>query len=314
MKKNNIATFLKKGNGSLLYGISIIIAACFLLILFTQNYSLFNTSRKAQMKSDIIADGCAEYGRNDIGTSISKSKVIEMKNNLSKLNNSLYLSNTNDEEMEVLVDDGQVKVSITTKVTNLFDGKQKIIKKKAVTKLKTADYNPFTDDKLFPKDNGKPAIGYINYLRYEDYTPSSANYKQIIEQADIEHLGRYNLDSGKGWLGSSVTYLWDILNFMGVETKDLDITNPIRLEDAVFTFKNDSNWSLVPVSSLPGYAEKGYLSIIIRDYDEVIVIKDSSTCVKFCSPSMDGCNDMNYSFKPEAYNSEHYTAFVYKAN
>lgn len=276
-----IKQFFNKGSGTMLYGVSITIACVYLLLLLCNNFTLFNLGIDAQMRADILADGCAEYGRDELGNSINEEKVEDIYDTLVTLNNKHKTYGSYKDAISVIQSEynspkNTVLSEVTSSSKGFFNDKNITVSRKAVTKLVNSGYAEYTDENLFPPNIHISAVGYINYASYTEYTRNATNYKLILEQADISSLRRYNNDAGISSEYRSMTYFWDVLNFMGINGAGFDTANEITNEDCKNIFYNDVNsynWKEINISEATTYANQGYLTVGYNGNYTIKIIK-----------------------------------------
>ena len=100
----------KRGNGAIVYGSFIMVAAVSLMLLTVERNHVYYASVYSQTRTDVIADGAAEYGQRAYG--INPVETIVMANKINEMNNDLY-----GYDMEIEIDSDELIYQDNVKVT-----------------------------------------------------------------------------------------------------------------------------------------------------------------------------------------------------
>lgn len=257
----------KRGNGAIVYGSFIMVAAVSLMLLTVERNHVYYASVYSQTRTDVIADGAAEYGQRAYG--INPVETIVMANKINEMNNDLY---GYDMEIEIdsdeLIYQDNVKVTTTTTLHTLFTDKEKDVVRDATTHVvkDTSIGGDGIDYSAFPTDTSQAVTP--KYVSTKD-NRQSVKLNDIIAQFRLGINPRYTAKAGMDKNSTSQIFLWDYSIAM---TCEIPIKNDAgrtltatQIADWMMsTYGKSSGWQSVTAEEAQIAANNGKPTVAIR--------------------------------------------------
>lgn len=257
----------RQGNGAIVYGSFIMIAAVSLMLLTVERNHVYYASVYSQTRTDVIADGAAEYGQRAYG--INPVETIVMANKINEMNNDLYGYDMKIEiDSDELIYKDNVKVTTTTTLHTLFTDKEKDVIRDATTHVvkDTSIGGDGIDYNAFPTDASR-AVTPKYVSRTEDRRVTIIN--DIIAQFRLGINPRYTAKAGMDKNSTSQIFLWDYTVAMACE---IPIKNDVgkiltatQIADWMMsTYGRSSGWQSVTAEEAQMAANSGKPAVAIR--------------------------------------------------